>query len=86
MAATSLTAPPSFSGLRASRAVVAMAGTGKGGAFTGEISVEQLKDIGRWVILGHSERIVVAYEPVWAIGTGKVATPDQAQEVHGLCR
>lgn len=117
---------------------------GKGGAFTGEISVEQLKDIGcKWVVLGHSERrhiigeddqfigkkaayalsqgvgviacigelleereagktsdvcfwqlkayadavpswdnIVIAYEPVWAIGTGKVATPEQAQEVH----
>ncbi|XP_030523116.1 triosephosphate isomerase, chloroplastic [Rhodamnia argentea] len=122
--------------------------TGKGGAFTGEISVEQLKDIGcKWVILGHSERrhvigeddqfigkkaayalseglgviacigellqereagktfdvcfqqlkayadavpswdnIVIAYEPVWAIGTGKVATPQQAQEVHVACR
>nr|AAU93945.1 triose phosphate isomerase [Helicosporidium sp. ex Simulium jonesi] len=119
-----------------------------GGAFTGEISAEQIVDLGaKWVILGHSERrhimgesdatvadkvayalskglgvifcigeqlsereanhtmdvctrqmaalaskisdwsrIVVAYEPVWAIGTGKVATPDQAQEVHGLCR
>ncbi|KAK6159538.1 hypothetical protein DH2020_006852 [Rehmannia glutinosa] len=114
--------------------------TGKGGAFTGEISVEQLKDLGcKWVVLGHSERrhvigeddqkaayalsegvgviacigelleereagktfdvcfqqmkayadavsswdnIVVAYEPVWAIGTGKVASPEQAQEVH----
>ncbi|GAB4853210.1 Triosephosphate isomerase, cytosolic, variant 2 [Ancistrocladus abbreviatus] len=117
---------------------------GKGGAFTGEISAEQLKDIGcHWVILGHSERrhiigeddqfigkkaayalgqglgviacigellsereagntaevcfrqmkafadalpiwenVVIAYEPVWAIGTGKVATPEQAQEVH----
>ncbi|CAK8543926.1 unnamed protein product [Lathyrus sativus] len=117
---------------------------GKGGAFTGEISVEQLKDLGcKWVILGHSERrhvigekdefigkkaayalseglgviacigelleereagktfdvcfqqlkayadavpswdnIVIAYEPVWAIGTGKVASPEQAQEVH----
>jgi triosephosphate isomerase len=31
-------------------------------------------------------RIVVAYEPVWAIGTGKVATPQQAQEVHALIR
>lgn len=31
-------------------------------------------------------RIVVAYEPVWAIGTGKTATPDQAQEVHALLR
>ncbi|RWR79215.1 triosephosphate isomerase, chloroplastic-like protein [Cinnamomum micranthum f. kanehirae] len=114
---------------------------GKGGAFTGEISVEQLKDIGcKWVILGHSERrhfigkkaayalsqnlkviacigekleereggktfdvcfeqmkafadnvpgwddVVIAYEPVWAIGTGKVATPQQAQEVHVAIR
>jgi triosephosphate isomerase len=32
------------------------------------------------------EKIVVAYEPVWAIGTGKVATPEQAQEVHALIR
>ncbi|EPS59362.1 triosephosphate isomerase [Genlisea aurea] len=122
--------------------------TGKGGAFTGEISVEQIKDIGAgWVVLGHSERrhiigeddqfigkkaayalsqdlgviacigelleereagrtfevcfqqlkayadavsswdkIVIAYEPVWAIGTGKVATPEQAQEVHDAVR
>ncbi|KAH9614403.1 hypothetical protein KSS87_021075 [Heliosperma pusillum] len=121
---------------------------GKGGAFTGEISAEQLKDLGcQWVILGHSERrhvigekdefigkkaayalseglgviacigelleereagktfevcyqqlkafadslpswknVVVAYEPVWAIGTGKVASPQQAQEVHVAVR
>jgi triosephosphate isomerase len=121
---------------------------GKGGAFTGEISGEQLKDVGcKWVILGHSERrhvigeadefigkkaayalgqglgviacigelleereagktfdvcyrqlkayadavsswenVVIAYEPVWAIGTGKVATPQQAQEVHVAVR
>ncbi|MGB3398924.1 MAG: triose-phosphate isomerase [Candidatus Deferrimicrobiaceae bacterium] len=31
-------------------------------------------------------RIVVAYEPVWAIGTGKTATPAQAQEVHAFLR
>ncbi|GAB2288744.1 hypothetical protein Dimus_023059 [Dionaea muscipula] len=30
--------------------------------------------------------IVIAYEPVWAIGTGKVATPEQAQEVHSQLR
>ncbi len=31
-------------------------------------------------------RIVIAYEPVWAIGTGRTATPDQAQEVHAHIR
>ena len=31
-------------------------------------------------------RAIVAYEPVWAIGTGKVATPEQAQEVHAFIR
>jgi len=118
------------------------------GAFTGEISVDQLKDSGiTWTILGHSERrvilseddsfvatktkaalngglgvilccgesleqrekgvtvqhvtsqlkavadkvqdwskIVIAYEPIWAIGTGKVATTEQAQEVHKAIR
>jgi triosephosphate isomerase len=30
--------------------------------------------------------IVVAYEPVWAIGTGKTATPEQAEEVHAFLR
>jgi triosephosphate isomerase len=30
--------------------------------------------------------VVLAYEPVWAIGTGKVATPDQAQEAHAFIR
>ena len=31
-------------------------------------------------------RLVVAYEPVWAIGTGQTATPDQAQEAHAFVR
>ncbi len=30
--------------------------------------------------------IIIAYEPVWAIGTGKTATPEQAQEVHAFIR
>lgn len=39
-------------------------------ASLGELSAEQL------------DRVVIAYEPVWAIGTGKVATPSQAEAVH----
>lgn len=33
-----------------------------------------------------SGRVAIAYEPVWAIGTGKVATPEIAQDVHRKCR
>jgi triosephosphate isomerase (TIM) len=120
-----------------------------GGAYTGEVSADMLRDFGvRYAIVGHSERrqyhgetdgvvankaqralaagitpivcvgetlaerdagetedvvkrqlaavihtnghciseIVVAYEPVWAIGTGKTASPEQAQQVHALLR
>jgi len=120
------------------------------GAFTGEISVAMLKDVGcTYALCGHSERrhvigekddlinkkvsacisggllpilcvgelleereaeqtsevvsrqikaglaglsaekvsaVTIAYEPVWAIGTGLTATPEQAQEVHALIR
>jgi triosephosphate isomerase (TIM) len=37
-------------------------------------------------VLSHHERLVVAYEPVWAIGTGKTATADQAQEAHAFIK
>lgn len=122
----------------------------KPGAFTGEVAIEMLTDVGcQWVILGHSERrqffgdtddvinkkihaalerglkvifcigemlddrqsgrtesvletqltkglqnistaqmekIVIAYEPVWAIGTGVTASPEQAEETHAFIR
>ena len=32
------------------------------------------------------DRIIIAYEPVWAIGTGRTATPEQAQEIHAFIR
>ena len=38
-------------------------------------------------LVGHCiSEIVVAYEPVWAIGTGKTATPEEAQHVHDIMR
>ena len=43
---------------------------------------EGIKDLSK----EESAKIVIAYEPVWAIGTGKTATPDQAQEVHAFIR
>jgi triosephosphate isomerase (TIM) len=45
------------------------------------VQVETLADA-----VGAHERLAVAYEPVWAIGTGKTATPDQAQEAHAFIR
>jgi triosephosphate isomerase len=118
------------------------------GAYTGEVSAKQLKDLGvNWTLVGHSERrqffgdseeviakkiaialqngvsviacigeklaereagqtfevvksqlqtivgavndwskVVIAYEPVWAIGTGKTASKEQSQEVHAEIR
>jgi triosephosphate isomerase len=52
------------------------------------------RDVVRGQVLGSLDGLtademvstVVAYEPVWAIGTGKTATPDQAQEVHAFIR
>ena len=41
-----------------------------------------LKDITSDQMVG----IIIAYEPIWAIGTGKTATPDQAQDVHSFIR
>ncbi len=37
-------------------------------------------------VLPRHERLVIAYEPVWAIGTGRTATPETAQEAHALIK
>ncbi|MDA0337427.1 MAG: triose-phosphate isomerase [bacterium] len=64
----------------------------------GETLEERDADRVKDVVLGQLDRglqglsteqlasVSVAYEPVWAIGTGRTATPEQAQEVHGLIR
>ncbi|CAF3225324.1 unnamed protein product [Rotaria sp. Silwood2] len=49
---------------------------------TNEVVERQVKAYQEKIANDQYNRVVIAYEPVWAIGTGKVATPQQAQEVH----
>ena len=51
-----------------------------------DIVGRQLKDGLDGLTTSDMERIIIAYEPVWAIGTGKTASPEQAQEMHGFIR
>lgn len=53
---------------------------------TEEVVLGQLDAVLEAVGIGAFEHAVLAYEPVWAIGTGETATPEQAQEVHALLR
>jgi len=53
---------------------------------TGEVVARQLDVVLELSGAAALEQAVVAYEPVWAIGTGRTATADQAQEVHGFIR
>lgn len=53
---------------------------------TNEIVGGQLDVVLAALSVEEAARIVVAYEPVWAIGTGKTATPEMAQEVHAMLR
>ena len=46
----------------------------------------QLKNVLFDLSADHWEKIVLAYEPVWAIGTGETASPEQAQEMHAFIR
>ena len=53
---------------------------------TFEVVLGQLDIALRDLSLDQINRITLAYEPVWAIGTGRSATPEQAQEVHERIR
>jgi len=53
---------------------------------TMQIVTMQLEAIKKGVKNDEWNKVVIAYEPVWAIGTGQVATPQQAQEVHHKIR
>ncbi|MCE7915217.1 MAG: triose-phosphate isomerase [Nitrosomonas sp. PRO4] len=53
---------------------------------TEQIIQEQLMAVINKAGVGSLSKAVIAYEPVWAIGTGKTATPEQAQEVHVFIR
>ena len=53
---------------------------------TEEVLQKQLDESLKEITLDHLKNIVIAYEPVWAIGTGKTATPEIAEEVHAFCR
>merc|ERR1712071_256432 len=52
----------------------------------GAVCAIQLKKGLEGITKEEMAKVAIAYEPVWAIGTGKVATPETAQEVHTKCR
>lgn len=53
---------------------------------TFDVIEKQLNDGLKNIKVSNLDDFVIAYEPVWAIGTGKTATPAQAQEVHAMIR
>ncbi len=53
---------------------------------TEQVVTAQAKGVLRDIRGSDIEKVIIAYEPVWAIGTGRNATPEQAEEVHQLIR
>lgn len=53
---------------------------------TFQVVERQLEECFEGISTQEAGKVVIAYEPVWAIGTGKNATPEQAQEVHAFIR
>jgi len=56
------------------------------GGKTFDVVGRQIAGGSKGIAAAMASRVIVAYEPVWAIGTGKTATPGQAQEVHAFLR
>lgn len=53
---------------------------------TADVVTAQVRGVLAGLTAADLEQVVIAYEPVWAIGTGRTATPAQAQEVHSTIR
>jgi triosephosphate isomerase len=53
---------------------------------TKEIIQNQMNETFKDLLKEDIMKIVIAYEPIWAIGTGKTATPEQAEEIHAFIR
>ena len=56
------------------------------GGTTTDVVTRQVRGVLKGLTAQKMAGVIVAYEPVWAIGTGRNATPEQAQEVHALIR
>jgi triosephosphate isomerase len=56
------------------------------GGITNEVLTKQAKGVLFGLSAAEMEHVVIAYEPVWAIGTGKTATSEQANDAHKLIR
>jgi len=69
--------------LEAGLHVIACVGETEAEREAGETEAVLARQVG---VIPHHERLVIAYEPVWAIGTGKTATPEIAQEAHAFLK